>query len=131
MSKIRLAIAGLCNCASSLIQGIEYYRKHPAEHTGILFEDIGGYKVTDIEIVAAFDVTLGKVGEDISKAIFASPNNTEKISDVPELGTKVQMGPILDGVPEHLRKFMEVSEHEPVDVGNALKEVKADVFSSI
>jgi len=128
MSKIRLAIAGIGNCASSLIQGIEYYRKHPGEHTGILFEDIGGYKVTDIEIVAAFDIARGKVGEDISKAIFASPNNTEKISDVPRMGAVVQMGPVMDGAPEHLRQFMAVADAGPVNVGAILRESKADVL---
>jgi len=86
MKKIKIAIAGVGNCASSLIQGIEYYKKPDTEKVGLLFEDIGGYKVTDIEVVAAFDIDRRKVGKDLSEAIFVSPNNTEKLSEVPKLG---------------------------------------------
>jgi len=132
MGKIRLAIAGVGNCASSLIQGIEYYKNPDAEKVGILFEDIGGYKVTDIEVVAAFDVDRRKVGKDLSEAIFASPNNTEKLCDVPKLGVKVQMGPVMDGAPEHLREFVDVaSDVKPVDVGKVLKEARADVLLNL
>jgi len=133
MKKVRLAIAGVGNCASSLIQGIEYYKKPDAEKVGILFEDIGGYKVTDIEVVAAFDIGREKVGRDLSEAIFASPNNTEKLSDVPKLDVKVQMGPVMDGAPEHLREYVDVGNDKakPVNVGEVLKEVKADVLLNL
>lgn len=132
MKKVRLAIAGVGNCASSLIQGIEYYKKPDTEKVGLLFEDIGGYKVTDIEVVAAFDISRGKVGKDLSEAIFVSPNNTEKLSEVPKLGVKVQMGPVMDGVPEHLREFVHVGHDvRPVDVGEVLKEVKAEVLLNL
>jgi len=131
LSKIRIAIAGVGNCASALIQGIEYYKKHPEERVGILFDDIGGYRVTDVEIAAAFDIDKRKVGKDVSEAIFAPPNNTEEICDVPKLGVKVQMGPVLDGAPEHLRAFVDVAGDEPVDVGMVLKEAKADVLVNL
>jgi len=132
MKKVRLAIAGVGNCASSLIQGIEYYKKPDTEKVGILFEDIGGYKVTDIEVVAAFDIDRRKVGKDLSEAIFVSPNNTEKLSEVPKLGVKVQMGPVMDGAPEHLREFVNVGHDlRPVNVGELLKEVKAEVLLNL
>jgi len=131
MPKLKLAIAGLGNCASSLIQGLEYYRDYPTEDTGILFPEIGGYRVTDIDVVAAFDIATGKVGQDISEAIGASPNNTEKIYDVPSKGVTVQMGPPFDGAPEHLRAFMEVADDEPVDVGAELKASGAEVLINL
>ncbi len=132
MKKVRLAIAGVGNCASSLIQGIEYYKKPDTEKVGLLFEDIGGYKVTDIEVVAAFDIDRKKVDRDLSEAIFVSPNNTEKLSNVPKLGVKVQMGPVMDGVPEHLREFVDVADDvKPVPVGEVLKEVKAEVLLNL
>jgi len=132
MAKIRTAIAGVGNCASSLIQGIEYYRELDMEKAGILFEDIGGYKVTDVDIVAAFDISRGKVGRDLSEAIFVSPNNTEKLSDVPKLGVKVQMGPVMDGAPDHLKEFVDVADDlEPVDVGKVLKDTKADILLNL
>lgn len=132
MGKIKLAIAGVGNCASSLIQGIEYYKKADTEKVGILFEDIGGYKVIDIKVVAAFDINREKVGKDVSESIFASPNNTEKLSNVPKLGVKVQMGPVMDGIPEHLREFVNVADDvKPVDVADALKETEADVLLNL
>jgi len=132
MKKVRLAIAGVGNCASSLIQGIEYYKKSDTEKVGILFEDIGGYKVTDIEVVAAFDIGREKVGRDLSEAIFVSPNNTEKLSDVPKLNVKVQMGPVMDGAPEHLREYVDVGDDlKSVDVGQVLREVEADVLLNL
>ncbi len=131
MKTIRLAIAGVGNCASSLIQGIEYYKRHPNDNVGILFEDIGGYGVTDVEVVAAFDIAQGKVGEDLSKAILSPPNNTESICEVPKTNVVVQMGPVLDGAPQHLRDFVDVADEPSVDVGEALKEVGAEVLISL
>ena len=102
MSTIRLAIAGVGNCASSLVQGIEYYRDaDPTESVpGLMHVELGGYHVRDIEVVAAFDVDAEKVGLDVGKAIFAGPNNTIRFSDVPELGVTVQRGPTFDGFGE-------------------------------
>ena len=134
MPKVRLAIAGVGNCASSLIQGIEYYKRPGTSSVGILFEDIGGYKVTDIEIVAAFDIDRRKLGKDVAEAIFAAPNNTEKLCDVPPGGVTVQMGPVLDGAPEHLREFVDVADNDnvkPVDVGAVLKEAGAEVLLNL
>jgi len=131
MGKIRVAVAGVGNCASALVQGIEYYKNHPDEKVGILFENIGGYQVTDVEIVAAFDVDERKVGQDLSEAIFAPPNNTEKLCDVPTMGVKVQMGPVFDGVPEHLKSFVKVAKEKPVDVGLVLKETGTDVLVNL
>lgn len=131
MSRVKIAVAGVGNCASSLIQGIEYYKAYPEATEGILFRDIGGYKPTDVEIVAAFDTDARKVEKELSQAILTPPNNTEKLYDVPKLGVKVQMGPVMDGVPDHLRQFMEVADAEPVDVGRVLREAGAEVLVNL
>jgi myo-inositol-1-phosphate synthase len=129
---IRLAIAGVGNCASSLVQGIEYYQDaDPAENVpGLMHVELGGYHVRDIELVAAFDVDANKVGLDASKAIFAAPNNTVRFSDVPHLGVEVQRGPTFDGFGEYYRQVAEESPAEPVDVAQALRDAKADVLVS-
>lgn len=131
MPRLKLAIAGLGNCASSLIQGIEYYKRNADEKVGILFEEIGGYRVTDIDVVAAFDIAEGKVGRDIAEAIWAAPNNTEKIHDVPIKGVAVQMGPVYDGAPAHLQEFVRVASSSPVDVGRVLIETGAEVLINL
>jgi myo-inositol-1-phosphate synthase len=109
MSKIKIAIIGIGNCASSLIQGIEYYsRKAKHEHIGLMHYDLGGYKPHDIEVVAAFDIDKRKVGKDISKAIFEPPNCTNTFcKDIPDKGTIVRMGKILDGVADHMKHYDE------------------------
>src|SRR5690606_35652290 len=106
---IKIAIAGVGNCASSLIQGIHYYRhKAPDDAIGLMHWEIGGYRPGDIEVVAAFDIDRRKVGEDISKAIFAKPNTTTVFCpDIPESGVKVSMGAVLDGFPEHMKDYPE------------------------
>lgn len=130
MPELRLAIAGVGNCASSFIQGLHYYEK-TQDTAGLMYPEMGGYKVSDIKVVAAFDVNEKKVGKDLSEAIYAEPNCTRKIFDVPKLDVPVMMGPVLDGVPEHLKKFMTVSNSQPVDIAKVLKETKADVMISI
>jgi myo-inositol-1-phosphate synthase len=109
MEKIRIAIAGLGNCASSLLQGIEYYRDKDEENSvGLMHWDIGGYKPFDIEIVAAFDIDDRKVGRDANEAIFALPNNTTVFCDkMPLSGVKVQMGKVLDGYSDHMKNYDE------------------------
>ena len=87
-SKIKVAVLGIGNCASSLVQGLEYYKINDTEN-GLISDVIGGYRVSDIEIVAAFDINKNKVGKDLSEAIFSEPNNTTKFSDVPNLGVTV------------------------------------------
>src|SRR5207237_2970780 len=106
MKNLRLAIAGVGNCASSLVQGIEFYKDaDPTERVpGLMHVELGGYHIHDIELVAAFDVDADKVGLDASKAIFAGPNNTIKFSDVPDLGVTVLRGPTYDGFGEFYRQ---------------------------
>ncbi len=124
MDRIRIAIAGLGNCASALIQGIEYYRhKSEDEAIGFMHWDIGGYTPGDIEVVAAFDIDKRKVGKDVAEAIFQLPNCTKTIyKDVPLTGVKVKMGRILDGVAEHMRNYDEKYTFLPADGPEASKE---------
>jgi len=132
MSKIRVAIAGVGNCASSLIQGVEYYRNAEAGETvpGLMHVVLGGYHVGDLEFVAAFDVDATKVGADLGKAIFAGQNNTIRFASVGDLGVTVQRGPTLDGFGKYYRETVEESPAEPVDVVAALKDSGADVLVS-
>jgi len=130
--KIRLAIAGVGNCASSLIQGLEYYREASADESvpGLMHVELGGYHIRDIELVAAFDVDAAKVGLDAGKAIFAGQNNTVKFARVGELDVQVQRGPTMDGLGKYYRETIEESLMEPVDVAQVLRETKADVLVS-
>ncbi len=130
--KIRVAIAGVGNCASSLVQGIEYYRDaDPAERVpGLMHVTLGGYHVRDVQFVAAFDVDAAKVGLDVGKAIFAGQNNTIRFAPVAELGVTVQRGPTFDGLGKYYRETVEESPAEPVDVAVALRDARADVLVS-
>ena len=132
MSTIRLAIAGVGNCASSLVQGIEYYKDaDPTEQVpGLMHVGLGGYHVRDIEVVAAFDVDADKVGVDVAKAIHAGPNNTIRFADVPDLGVTVLRAPTLDGFGEFYTQQCEESPVEPVDVAQALRDAEVDVLVS-
>jgi len=132
---VRVAIAGVGNCASSLVQGINYYRKHPNEELdGIMLPIIGGVKPGDIEIVCAFDVDSRKVGRPLAEAIFAKPNNAWVFE--PEIDSGdfvVQMGPVEDGVPPHMSDFPEdrafrASNAPAVEIAAALKQAGAEVF---
>jgi myo-inositol-1-phosphate synthase len=107
VEKIKIAIIGVGNCASSLIQGIEYYKERAgAPTTGLMHEEIGGFKPSDIEVVAAFDIDVRKVGKDVSEAIFELPNCTQRFAPkVPRKGVLVSIGRILDGFSEHMRDF--------------------------
>ncbi|RLI08108.1 inositol-3-phosphate synthase [Candidatus Bathyarchaeota archaeon] len=129
MGEIRVAIAGLGNCASALIQGVEYYRDQwEGEVPGLMHVNFGGYHISDIKFVAAFDVNSLKIGRDISEAIFADPNCCAKFCDVPPLGVKVLPGPVSDGVAPHMIEPFHVEETEPVDVAEALRESEADML---
>ena len=132
MGSVRVAIVGVGNCATSLIQGVEYYKDADPSGTvpGLMHVKFGEYHVTDVEFVAAFDVDDKKVGKDLSEAINASENNTIKIADVPTLGIEVQRGPTLDGLGKYYRQTIEESGAEPVDVVQALKDAKVDVLVS-
>src|SRR6266540_2272804 len=130
MAKVRVAIVGVGNCASSLVQGVNYYRDAQAgdDVPGLMHVELGGYHVSDIEFVAAFDVDAKKVGRDLSEAVFASENNTIRFADVPPLGVEVQRGPTLDGLGRYYADTIKESEAPPVDVAAALKAARVDVL---
>jgi myo-inositol-1-phosphate synthase len=132
MGSVRVAIVGVGNCATSLIQGVEYYKDADPSGSvpGLMHVTFGDYHVSDVEFVAAFDVDAKKVGFDLSDAINNSENNTIKIADVPPTGVTVQRGPTYDGLGRYYRETIEESEVEPVDVVAALKESRADVLVS-
>src|SRR3989338_1387555 len=136
--EIRVAIAGVGNCSSSLVQGVEYYRNVTANDeaiSGLMHNVFGGYKISDIKFVAAFDVDKRKIGKDLSEAIFEKPNCTTVFQkDVPKLNVVVQKGPVLDGVAGHMkdypaeRAFLVDEKQKPVDVAAELKKAEADVL---
>ena len=132
MEKIRVAIAGVGNCASSLIQGVTYYKDAKAgdDVPGLMHVVLGGYHVSDIEFVAAFDVDASKVGSDLSKAIEGGQNNTIKFADVSSIGVNVLRGPTMDGLNKYYRASIEESPAEAVDVVKALKDARAEVLVS-
>jgi myo-inositol-1-phosphate synthase len=132
MGSVRVAIVGVGNCASSLVQGVEYYKDaDPASRVpGLMHVQFGPYHVRDVEFVAAFDVDAKKVGRDLAEAIVASENNTIKICDVPPTGVTVQRGPTMDGLGEYYREIITESDEQPVDVVQVLKEARADVLVS-
>ncbi|MFZ9763469.1 MAG: inositol-3-phosphate synthase, partial [Candidatus Limnocylindrus sp.] len=127
---IRVAIAGVGNCASSLVQGRYFYAdaKNDARVPGLMHVDLGGYHVRDLEYVAAFDVNVTKVGKDLSVALGADPNNTWTFQEIPTTGVIVQRGPTLDGIGKYLRDVVKESPEKPVDVAAVLKERKVDVL---
>jgi len=129
-NKIRVAIAGVGNCASSLVQGIEYYRHaDPTESVpGLMHVSLGGYHVGDVEFVAAFDVDATKVGIDLGKAIFSGQNNTIRFAPVSDVGVTVLRGPTFDGLGKYYRQTIEESPEEPVDVAEVLRDTRADVL---
>lgn len=131
-TEVRVAIVGVGNCASSLVQGVEYYYNADDTSTvpGLMHVRFGPYHVRDVKFVAAFDVDAKKVGFDLSDAIFASENNTIKIADVAPTNVIVQRGPTLDGIGKYYADTIELSDAEPVDVVQALKEAKVDVLVS-
>lgn len=132
--KIRVAVAGIGNCFSSLYQGFAYYEKHRnKEVPGLMFEDIGGYAPTDIEVVAAFDVDKRKVGKPVGEAIFAKPNCARVFMPKVPAGPIVQMGPVLDGVSDYMLAQPEdegfrIAKANPVDVVKVLKDTQADIL---
>ncbi|MEV4247203.1 inositol-3-phosphate synthase [Streptosporangium canum] len=132
MGSVRVAIVGVGNCATSLVQGVHYYRDADpgARVPGLMHVKFGDYHVGDVEFVAAFDVDAKKVGRDLSEAIVASENNTIKICDVPPLGVTVQRGHTFDGLGEFYRDMIEESDEAPADVVQVLKDNKVDVLVS-
>ncbi|MBN8900467.1 MAG: inositol-3-phosphate synthase [Rhodospirillales bacterium 69-11] len=132
MRKIRVAIVGVGNCASSLVQGLTFYRDAPVDETvpGLMHVALGGYHVGDIEVVAAFDVARTKVGRDLAEAIGAEPNNTQVFARVPRTGVTVQRGPTMDGIGRYLREIVAESDAPPVDVAAILRRAEAQVLVS-
>ena len=137
VKEVRLAIAGVGNCASSLVQGLFYYKNVNSNDElvpGLMHNVLGGYDISSIRPVAAFDIDKRKVGRDLGEAIFAKPNCTKTFcKDIPKIGVTVMRGPTLDGVANHMKDYPEdrtfiVSEESPVDVAKVLKETKADVL---
>ena len=133
MPEIRVAVAGVGNCASALIQGVEYYKdakENVAVH-GLMHVNFGGYHIRDIKFVAAFDVNKNKIGRDLAEAIFVEPNCCARFADVPPLGVKVSPAPILDGVAEHMKKPFKVYNNSEIKQANTvgiLKETNADML---
>lgn len=128
--KVRAAIVGVGNCASSLIQGVEFYKKAKDKDRvpGLMHVNLGGYHVRDIEFVAAFDVVEGKVGVDLSEAISAFPNNTYQFADVPKMSVKVSRGMTHDGLGKYVGKIVKKAAGPTDDVAGILKDTKTDVL---
>lgn len=130
--RINLAIVGLGNCAASLIEGISWYRQHPADDGGLLFPTLGGYSVRDIEVVVAFDIAVGKVGAPVRQAIYQAPNNFVRRDDAHvDCAAPVLRGPTLDGNPAHLARFVTEVATEPIDVAAALRDHRAQVVINL
>jgi len=129
VGKINVAIIGVGNCASSLVQGLHKYREVPEDGfvPGLMHPRIGDYEIGDIEVVAAFDIDVNKVGKDLSEAVFSKPNNTIKFADVPHTGVKVDRGMTHDGVGKYLADVVKKAPGSTADVVGILKERKVDV----
>ena len=129
MGKVNVAIIGAGNCASSLVQGVEFYKnaKDGEFVPGLMHVNLGGYHIRDINFVAAIDIDKNKVGKDLAEAIFTLPNNTLKFSDVPATGVKVQRGMTHDGLGKYLSKIIQKAPGETVNIIQLLKETKTDV----
>lgn len=132
MSKIRVGIIGVGNCASSLIQGVQYYQNANEDDfvPGLMHVNLGGYHIRDIEFSCAFDVDIEKVGKDLSEAVFSGQNNTYKFSDVPHLGVKVERGMTHDGLGKYLSEVITKAPGPTADIVRILKETKTDVVVS-
>jgi myo-inositol-1-phosphate synthase len=129
VGSINVAIIGVGNCASSLVQGVHFYRdaQPGQEIPGLMHVDLGGYHIRDINFVAAFDIDVNKVGKDLSEAIFTSPNNTEKFTDVPHTGVTVNRGMTHDGLGKYLSQVITKAPGSTADIVRILKETKTDV----
>src|SRR3954469_10736616 len=130
--KVRVAIVGVGNCASSLVQGVEFYRnaKEGEAIPGLMHVNLGGYHIRDIEFTAAFDINETKVGRDLSEAIFAEPNNTIKFSEVPRLGVPVHRGMTHDGLGKYLKQVITKAPGPTDDIVGILKDTHTDVVVS-
>ena len=129
MAKVRVAIIGVGNCASSFVQGVEFYKKAREDESipGIMHANLGGYHISDIEFSAAIDIDKNKVGKDLAEAIFTKPNNTYRFCTVPKFGLTVQRGMTHDGLGKYLSEIIEKAPGDTVDIVKLLKETKTDV----
>ncbi len=130
MGRIRVAVAGVGNCCSALVQGVEHY-KGQGEHVGLVHENVAGYAVSDIEFVAAFDIDRRKVGRDLSEAIFAEPNNFPRMAALGSLGVEVRMGRALDGMEGNASGVIEVASGAAADIPETLEDEGVDVFVNL
>ena len=133
MPKVKVALIGVGNCASSFIQGIHYYGKleKPEDHVGLRNPVLAGLSPKDIEVVAAFDIDDRKVGKDLSQAIFSAPNNAPKVCDVASMGVKVAKGPLLDGVGNQTKAIVQVSKAPDADTAKVLKASGAEIVLNL
>ena len=130
MSSVKVAIVGVGNCASSLVQGVEFYKDIGAEDEvpGIMHSVLGEYGIGDIEVVAAFDINETKVGRDLSEAIYAEPNNTIKFADVPHTGVTVERGMTHDGVGKYTSDLVKKASGGTADISSILQDREVDVI---
>ncbi len=130
--EVRVAVVGVGNCASSLVQGVSFYRDASSNEQvpGLMHVELGGYRVGDVAFVTAFDVAAQKVGRDLSDAILAEPNNTHVFAHVPRSGVVVQRGPTMDGLGRYVRDVVAESDAAPIDVARALRESGAEIVVS-
>ncbi|MCK4594798.1 inositol-3-phosphate synthase, partial [bacterium] len=128
--EVKVAIVGVGNCASSLVQGVWYYRdaQKGSSVPGLMHVSLGEYHVRDILFVAAFDVNADKVGRDLTEAIFAPPNNTFRFADPPSSGVIVQQGHLLDGIGKYLRDIVPLAKGKPVDIAETLRKSGAEIL---
>jgi len=132
MAEVRVAIAGVGNCASALVQGVQFYQDVQSEESapGLMHVNFGGYYPRDIRFVGAFDVDESKVGKDLSQAIFTAPNNTRRFADVPSMDVEVMRGPVLDGVGKYVESVIKIGGGDCVNVSEELRARDADMLIS-
>jgi myo-inositol-1-phosphate synthase len=131
MPKTKIALIGVGNCASAIVQGLQYYSKSEKDSTGLRNPSLGGLTPKDIQVVAAFDIDERKVGKDLAEAIFAQPNNAPKVSNMPKTGVTVQKGPLLDGIGKTTQNVVAVSAAADVNVAKALKASGAEIVLNL
>ena len=131
MTKIKVALAGVGNCASALTQGLTYYTMFKQNPIGLRNPTLAGYKPSDIQIVAAFDIDKRKVGKDLAEAIFAQPNNTPRITDIPHTGVTVQKGPTLDGIGKSTQNIIQASTRPDTNVAQAMRQADAEILINL
>jgi myo-inositol-1-phosphate synthase len=130
MGRIKIAVAGVGNCCSALLQGIHKYNEKGGP-IGLIHEKVGGYTTSDIDLVAAFDIDSRKVGKDISEAIFSKPNKAPMITNVPEMNVLVEMGNISDSIEANSQSLIQISDEKPVDIKTILKEKGTDILVNL